>query len=94
MATARVGNPEIRPVTGKGRRAPDRNERLRRRYKEIRGKQVDWITHFNEDGTLYVDIRFTDGTLFSLQFNQQVEPDSIELLDVSSGDCEILKTYC
>jgi hypothetical protein len=94
MATARVGSLAVRPVTGEGRRALDRNERLHRRYKEIRGKNVDWITHFNEDGTLYVDIRFTDGTLFSLQFSPQLEADSIELLDVTSGDCEVLKTYC
>ena len=67
----------VMPITAAERRVLDgkikkRHERLRRRYKEIRGKRVDWISHNYEDGLLYVGIRFTDGTYFSLQFSTQI----------------------
>jgi hypothetical protein len=48
--TVRTGNIEVIPFTAAEHRAlvkkiKKRYERLRKRYKEIRGKRVDWIEH-------------------------------------------------
>jgi len=94
----RVGNVEVTPVTAEEHRRIDRRikkryDRLRKRYKEIRGKKVDWLDHDYEEGFLYVGIRFTDGTYFSLQFSPQVVTEGIEFSDMSSDDDEVLKVY-
>lgn len=65
-------NIEVTPITAKERREirqriKKRHERLRKRYKEIRGKRVDWIDHHYGEGFLHVGIRFRDKTYFSLQ---------------------------
>lgn len=96
--TVWVDNIEVTPVTAKERRALDkkvkkRHERLRKRYKEIRGKRVDWISHNYEEGLLCVGIRFTYGTYFSLQFAPSIVTEGIDFSDLSSGDDEIIKTY-
>src|SRR5437899_11190276 len=96
--TVRVGDIEVTPVTAAERRAIDRKikkryARLRKRYKEIRGKKVDWVEHHYEEGRLYVGVRFADGTYFSLQFSPQIVTEGIEFLDIRSGDEKILRTY-
>lgn len=48
-----------------------KRQALRRRYPEIRGKKVDWVHHHVNDGTLYVDVAFQDGTEFYLTFDPQ-----------------------
>ncbi len=98
LETVRVGDIEITPVSAAEHRAIDRKikkryERLRKKYKEIRGKKVDWIEHTYEEGSLYVGVRFMDGTYFSLDFSPQIVTDGIEFSDMSSGDGKILKTY-
>lgn len=70
-----------------------RLDRLRNRYKEIRGKRVNWIDHRFEDGWQYVGIQFMDGTHFSLQFTSKIETEGIEFSDRSSGDNVILREY-
>jgi len=67
--TVRAGNIEVTPITAAEHRVLDRKikkryERLRKRYKEIRGKRVDWISHTYEEGSVYVGIRFMDKTYF------------------------------
>ena len=96
--TVRVSDIEVTPVTAAEHRAiarkiKKRYARLRKRYKEIRGKKVDWIEHTYEEGFLYVGVRFMDGTYFSLDFSPQIVTDGIEFSDMSSGDEKILKTY-
>jgi hypothetical protein len=71
----------------------NRLRRLRKRYKEIRGKRVDWIDHRFEDGWLYVGVEFMDGTHFSLQVTARIETEGIEFSDRSSGDDVILREY-
>lgn len=39
-----------------------------RRYPGVQGKVVDYISHSIDDGTLCVNVCFTDRTLFSLRF--------------------------
>lgn len=92
------GDTPITPVSAKeqrrlAKRVKKRYEKFRRRYKEIHGKVVDWISHSYEDSYLYVSIRFKDKTNFSLVFNPMIVTDLIEFSDMSSGDDEILKTY-
>src|SRR5215831_19513152 len=75
------------------RRIKERQEKLRRRYKEIHGKRVDWIDHFVEGGWLYVEVRFKDGRSFNLQFSPQIVTEGIELMDRRTGDDKPLKEY-
>ena len=94
----RVGNVEVTPVTAEEHRRIDRRikkryDRLRKRYKEIRGKKVDWIDHHYCEGFLYVGIRFTDGTYFSLEFSPSIVTERIEFSDMSSGDDVIIREY-
>lgn len=44
------------------RKVRERHERLRRKYKEIRGKKVDWLSHAIDDGWIYFTVRFMDKT--------------------------------
>jgi hypothetical protein len=93
-----VSDIEVTPITAAEHRALDRkikkrHERLRKRYKEIRGKKVDWVSYNFEEGLLYIGIRFMDGTYFSLDFSPQIVTEGIEFSDLSSGDEKILKTY-
>jgi len=71
----------------------NRVDRLRRRYKEVRGRRVDWIDHRFEAGWLYVGVQFMDGTHFSLQFSPRIETEGVEFVDRSSGDDVILREY-
>jgi hypothetical protein len=96
--TVRVGDIEVTPITAAEDRALDRKikkryERLRKRYKEIRGKKVDWVSHNYEGDTLYVGIRFMDGHYFSLSFSPQIVTEGIEFSDMSSDDDENIKVY-
>src|SRR5258706_16333855 len=98
LKTVRVGNIEVHRVTAPEHRAIDRKikkryARLRKQYKEIRGKKVDWIEHSYEEGSLYVGVRFTDGTYFSLDFSSQIVTNEILLSDMATGDGEIIRTY-
>lgn len=46
------------------RRIKKKYEKLRRRYPEVHGKKVDWISHWYEDGLCFFSVRFTDGQNF------------------------------
>ena len=96
--TAWSGDTSVRPVTAKERsrineRIRKNNEQLRRRYKEVRGKRVDWISHAIEEGCMYFTVRFTDHTAFHLQVKPELAVDGIELSDWKTGDDHILRTY-
>jgi len=94
----RVGNIEVTPFSAKklreiGRAIKKKYDRLRKRYKEVRGRRVDWIDHRFEEGWLYVGVRFMDGTYFSLQFTPLIETEGIEFSNMNSGDNVVLKEY-
>jgi hypothetical protein len=97
-ATVRVGNIEVPPVTAAERKRIDKrinrkHDQLRKQYKEVRGKKVDWIDYNYEEGSLYVNVRFMDGTNFSLDFRPEILTTGEEFSDMSSADDEIIKTY-
>ena len=90
VSTTPYTDKELRKID---RRVKKRQEKLRRRYKEIHGKRVDWIDHFVEEGWLYVEVRFKDGRSFNLQFSPQIITESIELIDRRTGDDKPLREY-
>ena len=66
------GDTPLTPIAAKERRKIDKSikkkyDRFRRRYPEVHGRVVDFITHSIEDGTLYVSVRFKDKADFSLR---------------------------
>jgi hypothetical protein len=81
---------------GMDRRIKKRLQKWRNRYKEIRNKRIDYVTHFYEHGYLYINLYFTDKTNFSLDFSiaePAIVPWSIEYGDMKSGDYENIRTY-
>ena len=96
--TVRVAGIEITPITEKERRRlkariEKKYEKLRKRYKEIHGKAVDWVGHSYEEGFLYINIRFKDKTNFSLQFSSQIVTDGIDFSDMKTGDDKIIREF-
>src|SRR5712691_2513469 len=61
----------IKPISGAEhrrleRRIKKKHEQLRRRYPEVHGKKVDWISHSYEEGLCFFSVRFTDGKNFCI----------------------------
>ena len=86
------------PMTPKERREMEgrckqREGRLRRKYSEVHGKVVDFITHTVDDGTLYFTVRFTDQTSFCVRYACDMFPVGAELSDWQSGDFHIIREY-
>jgi len=75
------------------RRIKKKYEKLRRRYPEVHGKKVDWISHWHEEGLCFFDVRFTDGKSFSVTCRPVIVTDSIDLSDWKTGDEVILREY-
>jgi len=70
-----------------------KHEKLRKRYREVHGKKVDWISHWIEEGILFFTVRFTDGKCFSVTYSPGVNLDTVDFSDMSTGDDVILKHY-
>ena len=75
------------------RRIKKKHEKLRRRYREVHGKKVDWISHWHEEGLCFFDVRFTDGKNFSVTCHPVMVTDDISFSDVKTGDAAILREY-
>jgi hypothetical protein len=87
-------------ISAKERRKLDieieKRKDMRRKFPEIHGKLLDYVTHSFDDGWLYVTLHFTDGTNFSLDFtvNEPVMvPKLIEFGKYVKGDYVNLRTY-
>ena len=75
-------------------RIKKREEHLRKRYREIHGKVVDYVNYTVEDRTLYVSIRFKDKTDFSLYFYPRIVTDRrVELCDSATDDFDVIRLY-
>jgi hypothetical protein len=68
-------------------------EKLRRRYPEVHGKKVDWISHGHEDGCCFFNVRFIDGKDFSVMCHPEIVTDDIEFSDMKTGDERIIRKY-
>jgi hypothetical protein len=93
-----VGSTPITPISAKERRKINksikkRHERLRKRYPEVHGKVVDFISHSIEDGTLYISVRFKDKTDFSLRYACDMFVVGADICDVKTGDYEMIREY-
>jgi hypothetical protein len=75
------------------RRIKKRHEKLRKQYREVHGKKVDWISHWIEEGILFFTVRFTDGKCFSVTYSPCVVLDTVDFSDMSTGDDVVLKQY-
>jgi hypothetical protein len=88
----------IKPITAAEHRRLDRrikknHEKLRKQYREVHGKKVDWISHWIEEGILFFTVRFTDGKCFSVTYSPCVLLDTVDFSDMSTGNEVILKSY-
>ena len=88
----------ITPFTAKERKRFDQRikkkyERFRKRYPEVHGKVVDFITHSIEDGTLYFSVRFKDKTDFSLRYACDMFVVGADFGDFKTGDFEMIHEY-
>jgi hypothetical protein len=80
---AMVDDIPIKPISAAehrrlDRRIKKRHEKLRRRYPEVHGKKVDWISHGYEEGCLYFNVRFTDGKNFSISCSPAIVTDTVD----------------
>src|SRR6267142_2749734 len=75
------------------RRIKKKYDRFRRRYPEVHGKVVDFITHSIEDGTLYFSVRFKDKTDFSLRYACDMFVAGADFCDFKTGDFEMIREY-
>ena len=66
---------------------------FRKRYPEVHGKVVDFITHSIEDGTLYFSVRFKDKTDFSLRYTCDMFVVAADFCDFKTGDFEMIREY-
>ena len=64
-----------------------------RRYPGVQGKVVDYISHSIDDGTLYVNVCFTDKTLFSLRFACDIFIVVADMSDWKTGNYEMIRGY-
>src|SRR6267154_6238746 len=88
----------IKPISLEEHRRLDRRikkkyEKLRRRYPEVHGKKVDWISHGYEEGYLFFNVRFTDGKNFSILCSPTLVTDIFDFSDMKTGDDVIIREY-
>jgi hypothetical protein len=88
-----VGSTPTTPITSKERKEIVKQinkgrEELRKVYPEVRGKVVDFISHTVTDGTLYVSVRFTDDTNFSIRYASNMFVVGVDLTDWKTGGHE------
>jgi hypothetical protein len=75
------------------KRSKQREARLRRKYPEVHGKVVDFITHTIDNGTLYFTVRFTDKTSFCLRYVSDMLLVSADLGDWRDGSYNVIREY-
>ena len=88
----------IKPISAEERKRIDKrikrkNEKLRKRYREVHGKKVDWISHWHEEGYLSFNVRFTDGKNFSILCSPTIVTNAVDFSDVKTGDDVIIREY-
>jgi hypothetical protein len=64
-----------------------------RRYSDVHGKVVDYISHSIDDGTLCVNVSFKDKTLFSLRFACDMFIVSADMSDWKTGNYRMIREY-
>jgi hypothetical protein len=93
-----VGTTPVTPLTSKERKKLHKlmKRRLdirRRKYLEVRGKVVDYISHSIDDGILCMNVCFKDKTLFSFRFACDMFIVGADLSDWKTGNYDIIREY-
>jgi len=93
-----VGNTPVTRITDDERRKlrklmKTRLQMRRKKYPEVRGKVVDYITHSIDDGTLYFSIWFKDKTALSLRYACDMFIVGADFSDWQTGDDHIIRQY-
>lgn len=65
----------------------------RKRYPEVRGKLVDYVTHFVDNGTVFFTVWFKDKTAFSLRYGCDLFIVGADFSDWKTGDDHIIRQY-
>ena len=91
------GSP-VTPITAKARRRIDKAikkkyARFRRKYPQVHGKVVDFITNSIEDGMLYFTVRFADKTDFSLRYACDMFVVGADFSDFKTGNLDVIREY-
>jgi len=92
------GDTPLAPITAEEGRRIDKSikkkyDLFRRRYPEVHGKVVDFITHSIEDGMLYFSVRFKDKADFSLRYACDMFVVGADFCDFETGDFEMIRKY-
>ena len=93
-----VGKTPITSITVKERKKiakqlAKEGKPLRNIFPEVHGKVVDFITHGISDGILYVSVRFTDETNFSLRYAAEMLVLGADLSDWKTGNMDMIRDY-
>jgi hypothetical protein len=93
-----VGSTPITPITPKQRKKlhklmKKRLEMRRKKYQEVRGKVVDYISHSIDDGTLCMSVCFKDKTIFSLRYGCEMFVVGADISDWKTGNYDIIRAY-
>jgi hypothetical protein len=96
--TVWAGGTPIAPITAKEReqvaeQIKKERDRLRQVHPEVHGKVVDFITHGVSDGTLYVNVRFTDDTNLSIRYASEMFVVGVDLSDWKTGNLDMIREY-
>jgi hypothetical protein len=96
--TVWVGSTPVTPISaaehrGLEERIEKKYERLRRRYPEVHGREVDWISHGYDEGFLFFNVRFTDGKNFSILCSPEIVTNMVDFSDTKTGDDVIIREY-
>jgi hypothetical protein len=86
----RVSKKKLKRIT---RGIKYREERWRKLYPEVRGKVVDWVHMWSEEGILWFSVQFQDGTNFAASHTAEFRQFTCEYSDRKSGDVIVLKEY-
>jgi hypothetical protein len=93
-----VGSTPVTPLTPKEHKKLNKLmkrclEKRRKKYPEVRGKVVDYISHSIDDGTLCMNVCFKDKTIFSFRFACEIFIVGADLSDWRTGNYDILREY-
>ena len=96
-----VGNTPVTPITPITPKEQKKLNKLkkkrlkirRRKYPEIRGKIVDYISHSIDDGVLCLNVCFKDKPLFSFRIACDMFIVGADLSDWKTGNYDIIREY-
>ena len=93
-----VGSTPVIPLTPDERKKlhklmKERLEMRRKKYPEVRGKVVDYISHAIDDGMLSINVCFKDKTIFSFRFACDLFIVGADLSDWKTGNYDIIREY-